>query len=295
MNIMKSLLPLSALMCFTMNAVAADVDKTLPWTEGGELRVDITSGQLEIRGWDKDEVKLTGDFEGDEDRLVFKNSGKNVKLELRDGGGSWWGGHSGGNVDFVVFTPINSNLEIEGTSLRVEINQIMGQVDVGSVSGSVSLRSESDDVHIETVSGDIEVEGSKGKVRLQSVSGDIDAEVDAYQFNAKTISGDVNGKSGRVEYSSLLSVSGDIDVSLLLAEDGRLEAQTVSGNIDIQFKDTPNADFEINTGPGGDIRNRVSKDRPDDNNHWGQELRFTVGDGDGNVELETMSGTVKLR
>ncbi len=290
----KSLLTLPAFLLMAFSSYANDVDRSLDWTDGGELIVDITSGQVEIRGWNKNEVKLTGDYSGDEDRLVFKSSGKNIKIKVKDEGRGWWGGNSAGSADFVVFTPFDSDLDIEGTSLSVEVSEINGRIDVNTVSGSVKVEGNAERIDVQSVSGDIDVKGAKGNTRLQTVSGDVDAEVEALNFEGKSISGDVQGKIGQVEYASLTSVSGDIDIELTLGRDGRVEGQTVSGNVELNFDKRPNADFELHTGPGGDIRNRISDDKPDDDSHWGQELRFTVGDGEGNVELETMSGTIRI-
>ena len=292
--------PVLGVLATSVNTFAADVDKTLDWIPDGDLEVSITSGQLEIRGWNKDQVKLTGDFSGDDDRLVFKRSGKNIKLELRDENSGWWGRGSHSNVDFVMFAPFNSDLEIDGTSLRIEVAKISGNLDINSISGSVSIDGDtkgSGDIRadIETVSGDIDIENASGMIRLRTVSGDINTDVAASTFDAKSVSGDIEGAIGATEYASLLSVSGDIDVELRLKTDGRIEGQTVSGNLELKFNDRVNADFELNTGPGGNISNRVSDDKPDDNNRWGQELNFTINDGDGSVNLETMSGTIKLR
>jgi len=301
MNILKNnaLLPLASLVATLMSApttlTAGEVDQTLDWVSGGEINVNITAGKIQFRGWGKDEVKLTGDFNGEDERLVFKQSGKDIKLEIKDESRGWWGGHSGGNVDFTVFAPFDSDLDIDGTSLRIGIKDIKGNVDANSISGSLRLSGPSKRVDIETVSGDVDIEDASGKMRIRTVSGDINADVDAYTFDAKTVSGDIDGKIGRNEYANLLSVSGDIEVELTLINDGRVEGQTVSGNIELTFDDTVNADFELNTGPGGDIYNRLSTEKPSDTSRWGQELRFTKGDGDGTVELETMSGTLKVR
>lgn len=297
MNMLKhtTLLPLATLALMSFNAQSGDVDRTLSWESGGEINVNITAGQIEFRGWNKQEVKLTGDFSGDDERLTFKKSGRNIKLELEDESNSWWGKRSGGNADFTIFAPFSSDLDIDGTSLTIEADDINGSVDINSISGSVRLKGPSKRVDVETVSGDIRIEEASGKMRLRTVSGDIEASVKAESFDAKTVSGDIEGNISELEFASFLSVSGDIDVELNLIADGRIEGQTVSGNLRLNFKDGVNSDFKLNTGPGGDIDNRITKDKPADNNHWGQELRFTTGDGEGTVDLETMSGSIRIR
>lgn len=291
----NALLPLAIALLSPFSAYAGDVDKTLPWTEGGDIDISITAGQVEIRGWNKNEVKLSGDFSGDDDRLTFKRSGKNIKLDLEDESRGWWGNNSGGNVDFTLFAPFESDIDVDGTSLSIEISKINGDIEINSISGRIRYSGQSKRLDVETVSGDIDVEDAGGKIRLRTVSGDIGADVSAYTFDAKTVSGDIDGQIGNVESANLLSVSGDVKVELALADDGRVDGQTVSGNLDLSFDNKVNADFELNTGPGGDISNRLSDDRAKDDSRWGEEIRFTTGNGSGTVDLETMSGTIKVR
>jgi len=288
-----------AILLTPIASFSADVNRTLEWIPEGEVKVSITTGRIEIRGWDRNEIKLDGDYSDEDSRLTFKKSGKNVVLEVEHESSSWWGGGSNSEVDFVVFTPFESDLDIDGTSLDIEIEGINGNLDIGSISGVVIVNGSDQDsknvrADIETVSGDIDIENTSGKIRLRTVSGDINSNVNARTFDAKTVSGDIEGDIGSTEYASVLSVSGDIDIELKLENDARVEGQTVSGNLELNFKNQVNADFELNTGPGGNIRNRLSDDKPDDNNRWGQELDFTLNDGDSTVELETMSGTIKL-
>ncbi len=297
MNMLKhtTVLPLIVLLTMSLTTYSADVDRTLAWDKSGEINVDITAGQIEFRGWGKDEVKLSGDFDGDNNKLVFKKDGRSIKIQLKDESKNWWGSHSQSHADFTVFTPFDSNLDIDGTSLRIEVDNVKGRVDINSISGSVRLNGPSKRVDVETVSGDIDVSEASGKMRLRSISGDINVDVAAYSFDAKTVSGNLEGQIRRVESARFLSVSGDVDVELTLSEDGRVEGQTVSGNLELNFNNDLSADFELNTGPGGNISNKLSDDLPANNHHWGQELRFTKGNGNGNVELETMNGAIKVR
>jgi hypothetical protein len=69
----------------------------------------------------------------------------------------------------------------------------------------------------------------------------------------------------------------------------------VSGDIVLKFKNkTVNARFDLDTGPGGDIENSITNDRPDSSFIGSEEISFTSGNGDGSVELNTMSGTIEL-
>ena len=41
-----------AILLTPIASFSADVDKTLEWVSGGEVKVSITTGRIEIRGWD---------------------------------------------------------------------------------------------------------------------------------------------------------------------------------------------------------------------------------------------------
>ncbi|NIV17484.1 MAG: hypothetical protein GWN47_03550, partial [Woeseiaceae bacterium] len=77
-------------------------------------------------------------------------------------------------------------------------------------------------------------------------------------------------------------------------DDGRLDVETVNGDVDIEFAGDVSARFDIETF-NGDIRNcfgpeaeRVSKYAP------GYELKFTEGGGSGRVTIETLNGDLRL-
>ena len=97
-------------------------------------------------------------------------------------------------------------------------------------------------------------------------------------------------------FSDLKNVSGDINLSLKLADSGELKASSVSGDMAFTFGAIPNASFDITTNAGGDIVNRISNDKPTES-RWGtsSELNFEVGTGSARVGLTTVSGTVEIR
>jgi len=128
--------------------------------------------------------------------------------------------------------------------------------------------------------GYVDISVVRGSVRLKGwdqssirVVGTLDEETKAFIF-------EVDGG----ENLSLESISGDIEVTTKLLS--AVGGHSVSGDI--------NARFDLETGSGS-IRNRISDDESRSSKYLQDEtLRFTIGDGEGQVTLSTHSGDIAL-
>jgi DUF4097 and DUF4098 domain-containing protein YvlB len=289
---MKTLLTL-ILLATAANASAERIDKTINVEPDGEVRIEVIEGKVVVEGWDKSEVRVEGDIPNAKE-FVFKNSGRVTSIEVESEHG-FWGGKGDGYAKLTVYAPRNSSVNMEGASSSFLITGMNGNVDASSMSGDISLKGGRGKVELESVSGDIDVIDATGKVSLSSVSGDVSAKASAEYFEAQSVSGDIEASIGQSNHVELASVSGDIDLVFEMTNGGELDADTVSGNIDIRFlnKDL-DAKFEIETGPGGDVRNRITDDKSTSFMSFSGSLEFTVGKGSGSVDLETMSGTIDI-
>ena len=272
------------------------VDRTIDADPTGEVQIDIMRGDVDIKTWDKPEVHVEGQLDDAAREFIFKRSGDKVliKVEIDDGffNKNW----SSDDTDITVRIPENSSLESTGVSTDFDINGVKGGVTVNSVSGDIDVDEVFEELDIETVSGDIRVTDSEGKMQLATVSGDIEAYGAAVFFDATTVSGDLEAEIGQADLVDLSSVSGDLELDFKLADDGRVDAKTVSGDINLTFDNkTVNARFDIDTGPGGDIKNEITDDKADSSFIGSENVKFKSGNGKGSVELETMSGTIEVK
>lgn len=290
---MKHLLLLLLLGACTA-AHADRIDRTLSVDPNGNVRIDVVSGRVSVIGWDKPEVRVVGRVSNADEEFVFKTKGDDTRIEVESEHG-FWGNNDSGHASLEIYCPVNSNIRGDGASTEFSIKGISGSVNINTMSGDIDLEGGMGKVDLESVSGDVTVNEAKGRLNLASVSGDVIANALASLFDAQTVSGNITANVGTTENVELESVSGDIDIKLELADDGRLDADTVSGDIDIQFtNDNINASFDIETGPGGDIRNKLSEHKSTSNFSLSGSLSFEIGNGKGLINAETMSGTIKL-
>jgi DUF4097 and DUF4098 domain-containing protein YvlB len=279
-------------MCSASAALATDVNESMDADPDGTVTVSNIAGVVEVEGWSRDEVEVTGELGDDVEELIFERDGDEIEIRVKTRRRNSHDVES----DLFVKIPQNSSLEINTVSADIEVTGVAGEQSLESVSGDIEAEAHGSDMDVNSVSGDIEVEGDNQSMRSRftSVSGDIDTENLSGEIGAESVSGDVLVASGSFSRASLGTVNGEIVFHAGLLDDGRLDIETVNGSVDVEFAGDVSARFDIETF-NGDIRNcfgpeavRVSRYAP------GYELKFTEGGGSGRVTIETLNGDLRL-
>ncbi len=290
-------------------AVASDrVDITQDASADGFVRITLVRGDLEIEGWNRNQVQVKGELDDQTEEFIFDVSGGDTVIEVKLPRNIGW--NSGTASDLEIKVPVGSNVDVSGVSTDIRIANIEGGLEIGGVSGNIDIRDIQDRVDATTVSGDLEVRDIAGRISLKAVSGDIDVEKANGDFRMATVSGDVVGRdlvgefdlesvSGDIElmggkFSGIEghTVSGDVDVSSEMEKGSTIELDTVSGTVRIEFVGKIDAEFDLETSSGS-IRNRITSDRAETSKYVRDEtLRFVVGNGDGEVIVSSRSGDI---
>ena len=90
------------------------------------------------------------------------------------------------------------------------------------------------------------------------------------------------------------SVSGDLEVSANLADGAHVKGSTTSGDIRLAINPDAGVVVEMKSTAGGGIRNTLTHDRPSRDIGGSASLDLTLGNGQGGVELSTVSGRLEL-
>jgi DUF4097 and DUF4098 domain-containing protein YvlB len=274
-------------------AYAEDINEIKDADPNGTVSISNIAGSIEVQGWSRNQVEITGELGSKVDELIFERDGDEILIKVKVPRNSHGGGISS---DLVVNIPVKSALQVNGVSADIEVSDVEGEQQLESVSGDVSTTAHAADIELGSVSGDIEVEGDKQSIRsrLSTVSGDIEADGLAGEIYAESVSGDVTMVNGSFKRAVLETVNGDIIYHAALLESGRLDVETINGSVDIDFGGDVSARFDIETF-NGSIRNcfgpeavRTDKYAP------GRELKFTEGDGSARVTIQTLNGSLRL-
>ena len=273
-----------ALLAAAPAFAATPINQTRPLDPRGRVEIENVKGRIDVRAWDRPEVKIEGslgngveklEIEGDSSRLSIK-----VKYPNRGSGmGFLMGGDKSEPTDLKVTLPLRADVEIDGVSADIDVTGVASSMlSIDSVSGDLTLTLNSGKVSAETVSGDLQLRGRlDGDVEVETVSGRIDVTVREsalHRFDGNSVSGDIRltGALAANGDISAETVSGDIHLALPRSLSATVHGQSFSGDLS-----APGAQIvKPKHGPGSNFEHRY-------------------GSGSGEIRIETFSGDATLQ
>ena len=268
------------------------INELRPLSPTGRVDIDNLKGRIQVRAWDRNEVKVEGNLGKGVERLVVEGDRDRLEVRARYPRNS----RRAEATVLLLTVPRRAELDIESVAADIDvegvatsklsIESVSGDVvvaaaprrlDAETVSGNLRVTVNSDEIDLESVSGDVVLRGRlRGKVEADSVSGDIDIEV--------------NGE--RVRSLKAATVSGDARVRTALADDGEIKLESVSGNLRLATPAGLSARVGADTFSGDLRAPGASIQRP----RYGPGASFETryGRGEGSVRMETFSGDAEL-
>jgi len=267
------------------------IERRAPADPRGDVSVLNVSGLVEVTGWDRPEVEVTGELGSGVERLEFETEGKHTRIKVIQPSS----GHSSGS-ELYVKVPQGSSLSINTVSAEQTIRNVRGLQRLQAVSGDIKTEAWSEELEVKTVSGDVVVAG-RGQatlITLTTVSGDAEVTKAAGELAANTVTGDLEISWDELTRGRIRTTNGDLRLSASLARDGRLDVETINGDVDFEFAGPINAEFDVETF-NGDIDNCFGPE-PERTSTYapGRELRFRQGEGTGRVRIKTLNGGIRF-
>jgi DUF4097 and DUF4098 domain-containing protein YvlB len=302
---------LASLASGTVLAAGESVDETKKASDDGFVRITVVRGELDVQGWDRSEIRVTGRLDEQTEEFIFdvREGDAIIEVKLPRNIHSWC---CEDGSDLEVMVPVNSRVDVSFVSTETTVSNVTGGIDIDGVSGDVDISDVSDRVDVTVVSGDLTLRNARGRVELKTVSGDLDAndvegDVQLHsvsgdlmgskvsgELDLETVSGDVELRGASYESLSGHSVSGNVDIEGMMKEGGTLDFGSVSGTVRVEFEGNIDARFDLESGSGR-IRNRVTDDKPETSKYVRNEtLRFVTGGGKGEVVIGTRSGDIVI-
>lgn len=315
---MKSikLLMLSILLLFTTMVHSGEpIDKVLDVRANGTVSIESMNGEVEIIGWDKEQVSVKGkldknakgyDFETDGGYTVFK-----VLMPKSKRG---YNGSRKSGSQLTIHVPKLSKVEFESVNGNVNIRDVAGGANVHSVNGHVSGEKLKKRITLKTVNGNIDANDLDGKIKLATVNGKVNskdtqgrvsfetingaiyADSQAKEIDAENVNGSVELKLTQAEEVEVTTVNGDVELDVTLMDDTQLSATSVSGSIELSLAGKVGGDFNLSTHAGGDIKNRLTSDKVKKHRYApGKDLRIELSGGDAKINVTSVSGELSIK
>ncbi len=277
-------------------------EKTVALAKDGKVILKNISGDIEVKSWDKNEVKINAlkiskasslsqaeenakkvEIEVLKEDNVLRISTKYPKSPFRSLNVS---------IDYYLLIPAEAAIKIKSISGDVNLAEIGGAVETDTVSGDIEVDKASKGVESKAVSGDLTMTDISGNLYLKAVSGDIKLQGVRGSVEVETVSGDVDLKNiSEAQTVRAKSLSGEVTYIGQLKANGKYELKSHSGDIRMIIPAEAAFDFEAETFSGSidsefaiTVSGKISK----------KEIRGSVNGGGADVNLSTFSGDISL-
>jgi len=262
----------------------------------GQVEIDGVAGRVEVVGWERAEIAVSGTVGDRVDRVDLRVDGDHATVHVVLRPRAIMGGD--GSVDLVVHVPKMSLVRASLVSADLETHDLQGEQRLRTVSGAIKAQLARGG-SVNSVSGDLKLSasGAQGSrdstLDVETISGEVQLEGMVSELHVQTVSGDARLKLGLMSAAHLKTISGSLKFSGSLGPGGHFEAESVSGDLTIDFASTPAADFDVESHTG-EIDNCFGPAPQTPRYGPGSHLVFRDGDGSGHVRISTLSASIHL-
>jgi DUF4097 and DUF4098 domain-containing protein YvlB len=267
-------------------AIITPTDQTVQVAKGTKLDVNNFAGEVMVKVWDKDAVRVEVTH-SDREAVDIKPGDQVLSVRSR----SLRGGPPR-SLDYTITVPKWMAINISGTYADATLDGVGGDVTIETTRGDIKVSGGSGFISLKSVQGEISLEKAKGRVEVRAVNegirlADISGDLSAESTNGSIILDRID--SGNVD---LYTVNGNISYDGPIKDKGLYRLTTHNGLIAIAVPEKVNAVLTVRTYNGG-FRSTFPVKTDDQT----QKKRFTVtlGNGSAHLELESFGGTIALR
>ncbi|MDQ3071592.1 MAG: DUF4097 domain-containing protein [Acidobacteriota bacterium] len=257
-------------------------DQTVPAARGTRISVKNPAGEIIMRTWDRDAVRVT----------ARHNARARVGLRTADNT-IWVAGGGMGAIDYDITVPSWMPVKVSGHYNYIELNGMGSEVSAENVRGDIDIKGGRGFITATSIEGRIAISGTQGKVTATTVNEHLTVDNATGELSVESTNGNITLtaiKSSAVRVSAL---NGTVRYSGPLADQGRYGFVTHNGSIRLEIQQNPNATFYVRTY-GGSFHHGGVNLKPQGEARRGRRNTFVGGTGSAQVEVESFQGSVRV-
>jgi DUF4097 and DUF4098 domain-containing protein YvlB len=260
------------------------IDSTVPVERGQRLEVDLFAGDVDVKTWSKNAVRVVADPDG-RGRVEIERSATSLSVRTTGRRGPPL------STDIELTVPAWMALDISGVYTDITIAGARGPISAETVQGDVSAEGGEGLVSVKSVQGGVSVTGAKGRIEANSVNADVEVRRSTGEISTETVNGSIDLVGTDATTLTATSVNGDLEYDGPLHSGGRYALSTHNGDITLAVAEAASAAVSVSTFNGefeSDFPVTLTETRK------GKRFNFTIGSGSAQVTLESFQGTISL-
>lgn len=267
---------LTGALLFAVPAFAHRLEKHFKVDARPVVTIHNPEGMVTVRAWTKSEVMIVATHASANVEVEAEQMGNRVDISTR---------MLAENVspadlraDYEVSVPEDAELQIHNDSGSVNVNSVLGDMNVETVAAGVDLEDAAGYLTVKTVGGSFSCLRCAGRIEASSISGNFRLlDLRSYHVRAQTSTGNIlfNGEFLPNGIYRLRNYSGVIEVRFAPADSFDLSATSLNGQVRTEAQLAPPPHHRIFP-------------------RFGNSLFGTFNSGRAKVELTSFDGTINI-
>ena len=259
-------------------------DTTITVHPGVALEIENFGGQISVKTWDKDAIKIAADHSL-RDKVILEKTGSALRLKVKSRR------FVPAMVRYRITAPRWMKLELSGVNTDIDVEDSKGEVRAETVQGDITVKGSEGFTSLSSIQGEILAQGVRGRLEASSVNQGVRLVNVVGPIFAESVNGGIvieNAESDSVEAST---VNGPVTFEGRVSDTGYYRFATHNGCIDVAMPEQSNATVSVSTFSGSidssfPVTLKKIKSR---------RFMTTLGSGRAKFELESFQGTIFLR
>ncbi len=213
-----------------------------PLKSGATFTLENSNGSVDIAGWDREEVEITGvkyaRTEALRDAVKIDIQHSESAVSIRTVAPSDF--HNGAGARYIIRVPRRVTLDrVTSSNGKLHASDIDGPVHLRTSNGAVEITQVNGDANAQTSNGSVEANGVKGSAHLHTTNGHVKAEGITGAIDASSSNGSLTLTLSDTLKNDVVAKTSNASITVRFPSHAaaRVRASTSNGKISSEFDD----------------------------------------------------------